>query len=316
MDINVKELVKLKIEELESGLQAEAKSVLQWALDHLQEGTWPRDDYREMLELLIISLGGEIPSFNFKLPGPDHHARWMSKVIYILKCRLVSNFFKMSEEERAQVDEIAKFCILYVQYFLQCPLASAAARNDLQFIAKVQKYRLVNPSVAFGVLQSCYRHLWYLTPQLIVLALTDKGLSESVREDLAKALHSCERRQISPGKPVFPVLEESGEDILSNIPTIVSHESWLIFQLLGLDGPQDWLLTPANLWPLFKAFRDLEEFSANLKVCNDVAERGIHLMSEFIDHCEDEEQRQALFQCVEFHRQLVPKSTKEYLSLT
>ena len=132
-----------------------------------------------MLELLIVSLGGDVPKFNLKLPGPDHHARWMSKVIYILKCRLVSNAFEMTEEERYHVDQISKFCIPYVKYFLQCPLASSAARNDLQFIAKVQKFRLVNSSVAFAVLQSCYRHLWYITPQLIVLALTDKDLEDS-----------------------------------------------------------------------------------------------------------------------------------------
>ena len=96
----------------------------------------------------------------------------------------------------------------------------------------------------------------------------------------------------------------------------MSPESWLIFELLGLDGSQDWLLTPSNLWYLFKDFRDLEEFASNLKVCNDVAERGIHLMTDFIGQCENEDQRQALFQCVEFHREMVPKCTKEYLSLT
>ena len=86
-----------------------------------------------------------------------------------------------------------------------------------------------------------------------------------------------------------------------------------MFKLLGLEGPQDWLQTPVSLWHLFEEYKKLEEFSNNISVCNDIAERGIHLMTDFIDHCESEEQRQALFQCVEYHRALVPDSTKKSL---
>ena len=77
----------------------------------------------------------------------------------------------------------------------------------------------------------------------------------------------------------------------------------------------DWLQTPASLWNLFEEFRTLQKFSTNLSVCNDIAERGIHLMSDFIPHCESEDQYQALFQCVEFHRNLVSDCTKKSLKL-
>ena len=122
LEIDLENLVKMRIEELEHNLQSEAKSVLQWATDHLKEGTWPRDDYREMLELLIVSLGGDVPKFNLKLLGPDHHACWMSKVIYILKCRLVSNAFEMTEEERYHVDQISKLCIPMLSTSFSVPL--------------------------------------------------------------------------------------------------------------------------------------------------------------------------------------------------
>ena len=50
---------------------------------HLLEGTFPRGDYREFLQLVVVSLGGEREEgFTFKVPGSDHHARWMSKGIY------------------------------------------------------------------------------------------------------------------------------------------------------------------------------------------------------------------------------------------
>ena len=60
-------------------------------------------------------------------------------------------------------------------------------------------------------------------------------------------------------------------------------------------------------------FNKLDEFANNVSVCNDIAERGIKLMSDFISNCDSEEQRQALFQCVEYHRRLVPDSTKSSL---
>ena len=60
---------------------------------------WPREDYKEMLDLLIVTLGGKVEGFTFKMPGADYHARWMSKVIYYLKIRLLSNIFAISPEE-------------------------------------------------------------------------------------------------------------------------------------------------------------------------------------------------------------------------
>ena len=46
----------------------------------------PRNDYRELLELSLIVLGGTpIRGIRFTAPGAMHQARWMSKVIYSMK---------------------------------------------------------------------------------------------------------------------------------------------------------------------------------------------------------------------------------------
>ena len=47
-------------------------------------------DYKEYLELALLLLGGFIDrkkgyTYQIQRPGADHHARWMSKAIYILK---------------------------------------------------------------------------------------------------------------------------------------------------------------------------------------------------------------------------------------
>jgi hypothetical protein len=157
--------------------------------------------------------------------------------------------------------------------------------------------------------------MWYITPQLIPLALADDKLEDITKEKIAKTLFNTQRKEILRGKPAFPVLPYGAEQTRKDMASLVSSDSWLVFQLLGLQGPQDWLQTPASLWKLFDNFRILQKFANNVSVCNDIAERGIHLMSDFIAHCESEDQRQALFHCVEFHRNLVSDCTKKSLKL-
>ena len=71
LEIDLDNLVKLDISSLDSELQKEAASVLAWAQAQLIKQTWPREDYKEMLELMIIYLGGSVPGFTFKIPGAD-----------------------------------------------------------------------------------------------------------------------------------------------------------------------------------------------------------------------------------------------------
>ena len=105
--------------------------VLAWGQGHLLEGTFPRGDYREFLQLVVVSLGGEREKgFTFKVPGADHHARWMSKGIYYLKMFLLSHQFRLSEEEREQVRRIVIIVIInYARAWFEASLPSAAARN-------------------------------------------------------------------------------------------------------------------------------------------------------------------------------------------
>ena len=313
LEVDYENLSKFDFSSVPSWMEEEGKSFLAWAEKELAKKTWPRADYKELLMLTIICLGGVIPGFQFRLPGPDHHARWMSKVIYILKIMLLLHQFQMSAVEKSQVTEISKFILIfYVKHWFQSPLPTAAARNDLIFMANMLKYRLeVSPMITFCVMQSCYRHLWYLVPQTVVFALADPELSDSQKQGMAKKLHSLERSRINTGKPVFPGIVFTGEEIsLPDMADFVSSDSWLVFDVLGLTGSQDWLTIPPNLWVNFMEFRMLKEFAINVSVCNDVAERGVALISNFIDMAESEEQRQALIQVVEFHRALVTNCNK------
>ena len=93
----------------DSQIGQEAKKVVSWATELLGE-TWPRDDYQELLHLMTVYLGGEVKRFTFRSPGPDHHARWMSKAINYLKLALLSNQFPLTEAEKEGSGYCCRVC--------------------------------------------------------------------------------------------------------------------------------------------------------------------------------------------------------------
>ena len=89
------------------------------------------------MELVVVSLGRVEVGFVFKLPGPDHHACWMSKCIYILKIKLLSKVFEMSAKEMEQVRTLAEFILLfYAVYWFTTSLASSA-RQDIARMSNI-----------------------------------------------------------------------------------------------------------------------------------------------------------------------------------
>ena len=123
MTIDYSNLCTFSTSNLPRWMEEEAAEVLAWGQGHLLEGTFPRGDYREFLQLVVVSLGGEREEgFTFKVPGADHHARWMSKGIYYLKMFLLSHQFRLSEEEREQVRRIVIFVIIiYARAWFEAP---------------------------------------------------------------------------------------------------------------------------------------------------------------------------------------------------
>jgi hypothetical protein len=191
---------------------------------------------------VVVSLGGKVENLNFKLPGADHHARWMSKGIYFIKMWLLSRVFPLSEEEKDKIRRIFNFTVVfYAKAWFLSPLPASAARNDLEFHSNMLKYRLLEPKAAFKVLQSVRRHQWYLTPQTIAFALSDPGMEVEEREQMAKTLFATPRLPINTGRPKVPELvwECEGKEVKrQQLYTLVTHSSWLIFDLLKLYGRQ------------------------------------------------------------------------------
>ncbi|CAI9737728.1 Hypothetical predicted protein [Octopus vulgaris] len=64
---------------------SDAEEIIQFAQVQFDEQQ-PRDDYKELLELMLIFLGS-IPKsgISFEAPGAYHRARWMDKLIFCIK---------------------------------------------------------------------------------------------------------------------------------------------------------------------------------------------------------------------------------------
>ena len=92
-----------------------------------------RDDYRELIELSIIFLGGDKEKkLKIRPTGAMHQARWMAQAIYSLKICLLQSHFKISmKEKQASRDGCLFIATVYLKPWLGCSLAVKAPYQDL-----------------------------------------------------------------------------------------------------------------------------------------------------------------------------------------
>jgi hypothetical protein len=94
-------------------LLKQGQTVLNWAKECLKSKTFPREDYLELCQLIVLFLGGDIGKTDLRRPGAIHHARFMGKSLYYLKIFRLSKSFKMNAEETERVKRIALFTALF-----------------------------------------------------------------------------------------------------------------------------------------------------------------------------------------------------------
>lgn len=75
-----------------------------------------------------------------------------------------------------------------------------------------------------------------------------------------------------------------------------------MFDLLKLDGKNEWLKCPPEVWSHFEAFDTANDFVKQLLVVNDIAERGIKVIGDFMHSTKSDKELECLAQTVEFHR--------------
>lgn len=167
------------------------KTLLMFCINQLQQYQ-PRDDYKELLELTIIFLGQEPPNgIFFKVPGPIHHARWMSKAIYSLKIYLFRNEFKLTLKENNALRDLCIFIVrIYIRQWFCAQVAALAPNMDLQFIKDLILYKDVDVQISKAALKKMCGHLWYLTPEVTSLSFFDDEVSSDTKIKMVKAMKS------------------------------------------------------------------------------------------------------------------------------
>lgn len=148
-----------------------AEQIIQFSKDQLQEFQ-PRDDYKELLELTIIFLGGTLEKqLSFKAPAGVHRARWMAKAIYALKIYLFRSQFQLTKKELTGIREICIFsAAIYIKNWFQASSPAYAPLNDLQLLKDLVAFKAVNDIVAEKALNKIKNHLWYLSETLVALS--------------------------------------------------------------------------------------------------------------------------------------------------
>lgn len=309
--VNQSEFV-LPEEELFDGLnnlREEAKDFYKTAISHAQ----PREDYRELLQLALVFVGG--PSFyvpSFRAPGALHNARWMAKAIYSLKMILFRNQFKLTSRQLKGLMSVSLFvAVIYAKFWHEASNAERAPRNDMMFLSQLQEYP--NSIIKKAASEPMLRHLWYFSEHLVALALFDDRVSCETKMAMTANFKK------KPAEKILKRLDGKSFNYAMPLEQYVSQRSLKIFDLLLMDGQEEahnFLVKQPLLWPEDPVYVKFKEAVQRLKVVNDTAERGIALMTAYngsLPH--DEEQVQYLLQVVAAHRKAIPKPTKATLTI-
>lgn len=135
-----------------------------------------RADYKELLELTLMFLGGD--SVNFRTPGPTSHARWMAKAIYTLKVFLFRDQFALTPKELNNLRDICIFLVrMYVKAWIGCTDAIAAPNQDCNFIKESVAYAEIDSKMSSDLLLKIKNHFWYLSEENVALAFFDSNVS-------------------------------------------------------------------------------------------------------------------------------------------
>ena len=271
----------------------------------------PRDDYRELLELTIMFLGG-VPSrgCSFKAPAGLHRARWMAKAIYSLKIWMLRSQFKMTKREEKGIADVCLFTvILYIKAWFRAPSAPSAPRVDLDLIKEIDKYKEQNQAVSQIAMKKILGHLWYLSEELIALAFFDDEVTDDTKRLMVNAL-----RVPGTEHPLKRIVVDPTLVSIKNLQDFVTESSRRFFTITGL--PSTFIDKDVALWSADADYQSVKNTVSHMRVVNDIAERGVALMDEYNKlHTNDEEQKQFLLLTVKEYRQRYPDRSKKTLAM-
>lgn len=77
------------------------------------------------------------------------------------------------------------YCILYAKYWFTAPSSKKAPQNDLIFLKSILAFDSINTTISK---YAASKFLWYLSEELVTLALFDETLPLSVKKSMAESV--------------------------------------------------------------------------------------------------------------------------------
>ena len=260
----------------------------------------PRGDYKELLELSVLVLGGTIKRkrgyiYQIQRPGADHHARWMSKAIYTLKVTLLlPQLTTLPWYRKKQLEKMTLYIVfVYLRSWFTAPLLYSAGTADLELQQRMRKFSRVHKKLAEVGETVLQRHTWYLTEELLPLCLFSPGPPDTLNK-VAQLISKLPDYDLPLQKPTLPTILPG-----SSLPDFVGPRSTLIFKLLKVS--HSFLSSPD--WRSSPEFKKVKEALNNLTPVNDSCERALALATTFNGVItKDETSFQELVLVVDSHR--------------
>ena len=196
-----------------------------------------RGDYKELLELAKICLGGTVErkrNYTYQLSklGADRNARWMAKCLYVLKLSLLQHQIpSLTAQTKKKINNMSSFILhCYIRYWFTSPSLTGAASNDLKMYQDLTTFKRVSNDVSDACLPLLQVHTWYLTEECIPIALCNPALETETCNQLAREIRGLPPTSIQIRKTTLPSITSS-----STLPDFVGPRSVPLFSQLKLD---------------------------------------------------------------------------------
>ena len=296
-------------------LDDKREEVVSFLVNLINQETQPRQDYLEFCKLSLLMLGGSSThqshdchcGVHFSPPGAYHRARWMAKGIYCLKIYLFREQFKLNQHELQALRRICLFTItIYIKAWITAPSSCDAPNNDLSMLQCLESFADVDNQLANIAAKKMKGHLWYLSEDLIGLALFSEKVWDSEKSAMVHALKKQKMqhdlRRVDPKKiTTFQT---------KTLSDFVTERSLNLFTAMRIDPT--FLTADPSTWLECPDYISAKQKITSLRVINDCAERAVKLATDFnnvLTH--DEIQRQLVFQIVEHHRKVMALPLKK-----
>lgn len=291
---------------------AERTEIMNFCLRNLEKKQY-RDDYKEFLELTVIFLGGTLPDYTLRVPGPTSHARWMAKAIYMLKMFLLREQLELDAIMLSNIRNICIFIVrVYIKVWFGCPKGAEAPNQDLNFLKDAMLYPESNLSSA--LVSKFFNHLWYLSEEAVGFAFFDQSVSLEEKRKMVVALKLSE--EYIPTETSHRVIVPQAEILRSyaskELSDFVTPNTRTFFDRMKIS--KEFLEHDPSTWT------ERDDYSTGVRACysicvvNDAAERGVKLITDYNKVLtNDEEEKQFLLLIVKEYREKFPNYNKSTL---